>query len=155
MKQHIIKYVLFLIICGITLGEEYYITRQAAAVVPQRMLTVPLPQVGVAELCHRGEGRVSKDTLLVRVNSRELALNEAKLKHQQENNRIAADETLLQLRRKKEVIEFILSQPKEQIPFMEGRFKTKADQRALALLEKKIAAQEEAVRLVMYSFINY
>ncbi len=38
---------------------------------------------------------------------------------------------------------------------MEGRFKTKADQRALALLEKKIAAQEEAVRLVMYSFINY
>lgn len=136
-----------LFLCAACCAEEYYITRLAAAVVPQRMLTVPLPQAGIAELCHSGEGRVTKDTLLVRVNGRELALAEAKLKHQQENNRIAADETLLQLRRKKEEIEFILSQPKEQIPFMEGRFKTKADQRALALLEKKIAAQEEAVRL--------
>lgn len=98
MKDSII---ISLFLCAACCAEEYYITRLAAAVVPQRMLTVPLPQAGIAELCHRGEGRVAKDTLLVRLNSRDLMLAEAKLKHQQENNRIAAEETLLQLRRKK------------------------------------------------------
>ncbi len=102
-----------LFLCAACCAEEYYITRLAAAVVPQRMLTVPLPQAGIAELCHRGEGRVAKDTLLVRLNREELALAEAKLKHHQEKNSLAAEEALLQLRRKKEEIEFILSQPKE------------------------------------------
>lgn len=148
MKKHNIVCVLFLIICGIALGEEYYVTRQAAAVVPQRMLTVPLPQAGVAELCHRGEGRVPKDTLLVQLNRKDMELAEAKMKLQQEKNRLAAEETLLQLQRKKEEMEFILSQPKEQIPFMEGRFKTKADKRALVLLDKKIAAQKEELSLL-------
>ncbi|MBQ8479569.1 MAG: hypothetical protein IJ503_04185 [Akkermansia sp.] len=137
-----------LLLCAACCAEEYYITRLAAAVVPQRMLTVPLPQAGIAELCHRGEGRVAKDTLLVRLNREELALAEAKLKHHQEKNSLAAEEALLQLRRKKEEIEFILSQPKEQLPFMEGRFKTKADKRALDLLDKKIAAQKEELRLM-------
>ncbi len=129
------------------MGEDYYVTRYAAAVVPHRMLTVPLREIGQVEFCHRGDGRVSKGTLLVKLNAEELALQEAELRNQQRQNKVKAEESLLQLRRKKEELEFIMAQPRERRKFMETRFRTQADSRALALLCEQIAVQEEALRL--------
>lgn len=127
--------------------DTHYISRYAAAVVPQQMLTVPLSEPGVVEFCHKGEGRVEKGTLLVRVNAAELALEEAELKNQQRQNKATAEESLLKLRRQKEELEFIMAQPAGRRQFMEARFKTQADERALALLNEQIAVQEERVRI--------
>lgn len=132
---------------GVLSAESHYISRYAAAVVPQQMLTVPLSEPGVVEFCHKGEGCVEKGTLLVRVNAAELALEEAELKNQQRQNKTTAEESLLKLRRQKEELEFIMAQPAGRRQFMEARFKTQADERALALLNEQIAVQEERVRI--------
>ena len=143
---------LLLVVITVTCGYVYatdthYISRYAAAVVPQQMLTVPLSEPGVVEFCHKGEGCVEKGTLLVRVNAAELALEEAELKNQQRQNKATAEESLLKLRRQKEELEFIMAQPAGRRQFMEARFKTQADERALALLNEQIAVQEERVRI--------
>lgn len=132
---------------GFAYAEDRYISRYAAAVVPQQMLTVPLQEPGAVEFCHKGEERVEKGTLLVRVNARELALEEAELRNQQRQNKATADEQLLKLRRQKEELEFIMAQPAERRQFMEARFKTQADERALALLNEQMAVQEERVHI--------
>lgn len=140
--------VFILCLCDYTRASGiHYISRYAAAVVPQQMLTVPLSEPGVVEFCHKGEGRVEKGTLLVRVNAKELALEEAELRNQQRQNKVSAEEQLLKLRRQKEELEFIMAQPAERRQFMEARFKTQADERALALLNEQIAVQEERVRI--------
>ncbi len=128
-------------------SDAHYISRYAAAVVPQQMLTVPLQEPGGVEFCHKGEGRIEKGTLLVRVNAKELALEEADLRNQQRQNKASAEEQLLKLRRQKEELEFIMAQPADRRQFMEARFKTQADERALALLNEQIAVQEERVRI--------
>ena len=128
-------------------ADTHYITRYAAAVVPQQMLTVPLQESGVVDFCHKGEGRIEKGTLLVRVNAAELALEEADLRNQQRQNKATAEEMLLKLRRQREELEFIMAQPAERRQFMEARFKAQADERALALLNEQIAVQEERVRI--------
>ena len=143
---------IFLVVVSVVVGyaaaaDTHYISRYAAAVVPQQMLTVPLSESGVVEFCHKGEGCVEKGTLLVRVNAAELALEEAELKNQQRQNKATAEESLLKLRRQKEELEFIMAQPAGRRQFMEARFKTQADERALALLNEQIAVQEERVRI--------
>ena len=142
-------FIVFLVqtLCIKTHGQDYYISRKAAAVVPEQMLTVPLPEAGWVEVHHDGQGEVRKGTLLAEVNKTELALEQAELQLQQRQNRAAAEEVLLRLRRELEELEFLLAQPTGSRGFMEARFKARADERALQLLREKIALQEEAVRL--------
>lgn len=133
--------------CFANSDKDIFISRYAAAVVPHRVLVVPLVEAGMVEFCHDGEGRVARDTLLVRVNEKELALEEAELRNQQRQNRVKAEENLLQLRRKKEELEFIMAQPDSRRKFMEARFRAQADERALELLAEQIAVQEAQVKL--------
>lgn len=128
-------------------AEEYYISRYAAAIVPQRMLTVPMQEAGVIEIHHRGDGHVAKGTLLLKINAKELELEEAELKNQQRLNAANANEALLQLQRRKEEMEFIMAQPLNRRQFVEPRLKVKADQQALDILNEKIAIQKEALRI--------
>ena len=127
--------------------QEHYIGRYPAAVVPKRMLTVPLNKPGMVEFCYTGTDRVNKGTMLVKINPEELALQEAEMLNQQKQNSVKEAETLLQLRRQKEELEFIMAQPESRRKFMESRFRTQADQRALDLLNERIAVQEEATRI--------
>ena len=127
--------------------QEHYIGRYPAAVVPKRMLTVPLNKPGMVEFCYTETDRVSKGTLLVKINPEELALQEAEMLNQQKQNNVKDAEALLQLRRQKEELEFIMAQPASSRKFMESRFRTQADQRALDLLNERIAVQEEATRI--------
>lgn len=127
--------------------QEHYIGRYPAAVVPKRMLTIPLNKPGMVEFCFTGNERVSKGTMLVKINPEELALQEAEMLNQQKQNSVKEEETLLQLRRQKEELEFIMAQPASRRKFMESRFRTQADQRALDLLNERIAVQEEATRI--------
>ncbi len=131
----------------LTAQESVYITRYATAVVPRQMVSIPIKEGTSLELCHSGEGRVSEGTLLARLDAEELALEETEMLNRQRQNRVKCDEALLQLRRQKEELEFILSQPEGRRKFMESRFKTRADERALALLNEKIALQEESTRI--------
>lgn len=134
-------------LCSVALGGEYYISRYPAAIVPERMVTVPITEPGLIEIHHRGEGRITKGTLLLKVNAKELALEEAELKNQQRQNTATANEALLQLRRKREEMEFIMAQPAARRQFIEARVKAKADKQALDILNEKIAIQEATLRL--------
>lgn len=139
--------VTLLILSLTTWGEPYYISRYPTAVVPERMMTIPLQEPGLVRIHHLGNGNIAKGTQLVTVNADELALDEAELKNQQRRNASAAEEAILQLLRQKEEMEFILSQPVERRKFIESRVKAKADQRALDILNEKIAIQEEGLRI--------
>ena len=56
------------------------ISRHPAKVVPRRVLPVTPDMAGEVEVIHRSEGRVKKDTLLLRINPEELALDEQELR---------------------------------------------------------------------------
>lgn len=134
-------------LCLEAIGAEHYISRTSAAVVPERIQTLPLIDPGMVEICHREEGHVAKGTLLVKINANELAYEEAEMKNLQRQNAALAEETILQLKRKKEELEFILSQPAERRAFMEERFKMQADKNAIKILNEKIEIQKETLRL--------
>ena len=139
---------IFLLISShIAWGESYYISRYATAVVPERMVTVPIMEPGLIEIHHRGSGQITKGTLLLKVNARELELEEAELKNQQRQNTAIANEALLQLRRRREELEFIMAQPAERRQFIESRIKHKADKEALNILNEKIAIQEASLKI--------
>ncbi len=139
--------IILLSVASAVATQEYYVGRYPAAVVPKRMLTVPLNKPGMVEFCYTGTDRVNKGTMLVKINPEELALQEAEMLNQQKQNSVKEAETLLQLRRQKEELEFIMAQPASRRKFMESRFRTQADQRALDLLNERIAVQEEATRI--------
>ena len=128
-------------------GEEYYLNRNAVAIVPNKILTVPIYDACKIEICERSAGYISKGTLLARINSKELDLEEAELKNRQRINLVESEEKILLLQRKKEELEFILEQPKEQRAFMEERFQTKADKKAIEQLDDKITILKESTRL--------
>lgn len=131
----------------LTAADEYYIARYATAVVPHRVQTMPLTPGTYIKICHSGNGIIPKGTLLAKINAEDLALAEEEMRHQQRKNNINAEEALLKLRRQKEELEFIMAQPNERRKFMEARFNTQADRRALDLLNEQIALQEEATRI--------
>lgn len=145
--MRILTIISLLMLSHLSWGEAYYISRYPAAVVPERMVTVPITEPGLVEIHHRGDGRIAKGTLLLKVNARELALEEAELKNQQRQNTANANEALLQLRRRREEMEFIMAQPAERRQFIEARVKVKADKEALDILNEKIAIQEATLKI--------
>ncbi|MBR1982074.1 MAG: hypothetical protein IKA23_04915 [Akkermansia sp.] len=90
------------------------ISRHPAKVVPRRVLPITPDMAGEVEVVHRAEGRVKKDTLLLRINPEELALDEQELHQQLERNNLTAETEILQLVRQKEELEFISKLPPER-----------------------------------------
>lgn len=123
------------------------ISRHPAKVVPRRVLPVTPDMAGEVEVIHRSEGRVKKDTLLLRINPEELALDEQELRQQMERNNLTAETEILQLVRQKEELEFISKLPPERRMYVVQHLKAEVDDRAMALLERKIAVTRENARL--------
>ncbi len=123
------------------------ISRHPAKVVPRRVLPITPDMAGEVEVIHRAEGRVKKDTLLLRINPEELALDEQELHQQMERNNLAAETEILQLVRQKEELEFISKLPPERRMYVVQHLKADVDKRALDLLERKIAVTRENARL--------
>ena len=98
------------------------ISRHPAKVVQCCVLPVTPDMAGEVEVIHRSEGRVQKDTLLLRINPEELALDEQEL-------------------------EFISKLPPERRMYVVRHLKAAVDDRAMALLERKIAVTRENARL--------
>ncbi len=127
--------------------QSLRISRHPAKVVPRRVLPITPDMAGEVEVIHRAEGRVKKDTLLLRINPEELALDEQELHQQMERNNLTAETEILQLVRQKEELEFISKLPPERRMYVVQHLKADVDDRALALLERKIAVTRENARI--------
>ena len=138
--------ILLLRIVGYACAEETHeqqplrVSCHPAKVVPRRVLPITPDMAGEVEVVHRAEGRVKKDTLLLRINPEELALDEQELHQQLERNNLTAETEILQLVRQKEELEFISKLPPERRMYVVQHLKAEVDERAMALLERKIAA---------------
>ncbi len=151
----VIRTVMYLIlillfgIMGYACAEESHeqhslrISRHPAKVVPRRLLPITPDMAGEVEVIHRAEGWVKKDTLLLRINPEELALDEQELHQQMERNNLAAETEILQLVRQKEELEFISKLPPERRMYVVQHLKAEVDKRAFDLLERKIAVTRE------------
>lgn len=126
---------------------RFYISRHPAKVVPRRVLPITPDMSGEVEVVYRGGSKAPKDTLLLRVNPDELALDEKELHLQIERNNLAAETEVLQLMRQKEELEFITKIPPERRVYVVQHLKANVDERALALLGRKIAATRENAKL--------
>ena len=102
---------------------------------------------GEVEVIHRTEGKVKKGTLLVRINPDELALDEQELQQQIERNNLTAETEILQLLRQKEELQFISKLPPQRRVYVEQHVKADVDDRAISLLERKIAACRNSAQL--------
>ena len=127
--------------------QHLRISRHPAKVVPRRVLPITPDMAGEVEVIHRAEGRVKKDTLLLRINPEELSLDEQELHQQIERNKLTAETEILQLVRQKEELEFISKLPPERRMYVVQHLKADVDDRALALLERKIAVTRENARI--------
>lgn len=126
---------------------RFYISRHPAKVVPRRVLPITPDMSGEVEVVYRGGSKAVKDTLLLRINPDELALDEKELRLQIERNNLSAETEVLQLMRQKEELEFITKLPPERRMYVVQHLKTDVDERALALLERKIAATRNNAQL--------
>ncbi len=126
---------------------RFYISRHPAKVVPRRVLPITPDMSGEVEVVYRGGSKALKDTLLLRINPDELALDEKELHLQIERNNLAAETEVLQLMRQKEELEFITKIPPERRVYVVQHLKANVDERALALLGRKIAATRENAKL--------
>lgn len=126
---------------------RFYISRHPAKVVPRRVLPITPDMSGEVEVVYRGGSKAPKDTLLLRINPDELALDEKELRIQIERNNLSAETEVLQLTRQKEELEFITKLPTERRVYVVQHLKADVDERALALLDRKIALTRENARL--------
>lgn len=128
-------------------AEELFITRMAARLSPERQLTVTADEAGEVEVCWRGAGRAEKGVLLARVNPEMLELEEAELELQVSRVQLESEKEMLQLTRQREEMQFIASLPPQKRLYVEPHMGTKADDRALALLESRMELLREQARL--------
>ncbi len=151
-----VLYIIVIILAGVTgyvwaqgENDENYlrISRHPAKVVPRRVLPITPDMAGELEIIHRAEGWVEKDTLLLRINPEELVLDEQELHQQMERNNLTAETEILQLLRQKEELEFISKLPPERRMYVVQQLKADVDERAIALLERKITMLRENARL--------
>ena len=126
---------------------RFYISRHPAKVVPRRVLPITPDMPGEAEIVYRGGEFARKDTLLLRINPDDLALDEQELHLQLERNHLAAETEILQLTRQKEELDFITKLPPERRMYIAQHLGNNVDKRALELIERKIETIRQNARL--------
>lgn len=126
---------------------ELFVTRMAGRVAPEQVAAVSAVEPGEVEVCCRESGRVKAGTLLVRINPEELALDEAEMELQISQRRLESENEILKLTREKEEMDFILSLPEKKRLYVTQQMEIKADERAVALLNKRIELAREQLRL--------
>lgn len=140
-------FILIFLLLGVASAHEYYISRQQAKIVPNRIEIGIADEAGEVELFPPKENRVRRGALLAKVNADALALEEEEIRQQVRQNNLDSETTLLQLKRQKEELEFIAGLPSEKRIFIGKKIDTPIDQRAIKLLNEKIRLLQDRTKL--------
>lgn len=118
-------------------AEAYYVTRMPARIVPTKLRTLQLQEAGEGLIVHPEE-RAKKGDLIIRLNPESTELLKQEFDLECRRDEMKMQEEILQLKRKKEELEFVNSLPAGQRGYVQQKIETKGDARLIALLDEKI-----------------
>ncbi len=128
-------------------GQDVYVSRHAARILPARIVSIPAPEAGEIKVHSFGKGRVEAGTLLAVLNEELLALEEEEGRLALRQQQIERDKALYKLQKHKEELEFLQKLPKERRAYAEERMQAQPDERMLAALDEEMELLHQRFRL--------
>ena len=125
---------------------EYFICQMQAKVLPNKVHAFVMPELGTLSQVVLHTDKLAKDALVGIINASQLARETEELELQLEHERLTQKNTILQLVRQQEEIEFLLSLSKEERKYL-GKDSVDMDKRALQNLKDRIALLEAQLEL--------
>ncbi len=128
-------------------GQELYVSRHAARILPARIVNIPVPEAGEIRIHCFGEGRVNAGTLLAVLNEENLAMEEQELEITLMQQRLERDKVLYKLQKHKEELEFLQKLPNERRAYAAERMQAQPDERMLASLDEEMELLHRRFRI--------
>ncbi len=128
-------------------GEGLYVSRHAARILPQRIVTISAPEAGDARILSFAEGRVDAGTKLAVLNDDILTMEERELELSIRQQRLERDKAVHKLSKSREELEFIRNLPQQRRGYVEEHLKTSVDEELLSAIDEEIALLNEKFKL--------
>ncbi len=133
-----------LCLARMAVGAEYVISRSQAKLVPENHYTFTMPEGGEVEGWLAEVRTAHKGEVLLRINPKQLARDEADLHLRLERDRLTMEENLVELERQREELVFLLGLSRKQRQYLQ-KDSPKVDAKSLRMIDSKIALEKKRV----------
>ena len=120
-------------------GDTVFLGKYGAEIVPEQMRSITLPEQGVVTDLVDASGRITKDTVVARVNADQIALKEQETEISILRERVSKKDEIRKLEKQKAELQFYSSLPQEQRKYQTKPGDAEPTAEALADLDERIA----------------